>query len=101
MGEAEQLRKEKQKLSETMKSENDARKRENSQLKDLIDKESSTRSNEISRETSQMKDIIDKETELLNKKLQDQIKLAASLENDLGRKLEEGTGDIVELKNMV
>ena len=88
-------------LYEKMDNENKARKRENSELKDLMEKERNIRSNDISRESSRIKDMLEKEKERMNKSLEDQRKLSLCLEDNLARKLDEGSGDILQLKNIV
>jgi len=59
-------------LYEKMRDENDARKRENSQLKDLVAKEKEFLFNDYSRGTSQVKEQAQRDKDELERKLEDQ-----------------------------
>jgi hypothetical protein len=88
-------------LYETMKRENDARKRENDELRDLLDREKEILFNDFSRGTSEVKDLVEKEKVDFNKKLEDQKRLSTMLENGLSKQIEEDNAEIRKLKDSV
>ena len=82
-----------------MKNENEARKRENDELRDMLDRETENLFNDFSRGTSEVKDLVEKEKVGFNKKLEDQKRLSALIENDLSKQIEQDNHEIKKLKD--
>ena len=84
-----------------MRSENNARKKENGDLRDLLNKEKEILFNDFSRGTSEVKDLVEKEKLDINKKLEDQRRLSTLLENGLSKQIEQENAEIRKLKDSV
>merc|ERR1712106_941949 len=88
-------------LYEKMRNENNARKKENQDLKELLNKEKEILFNDFSRGTSEVKDLVEREKLDLNKKLEDQRRFSTLLENDLSKQIEVENAEIRKLKDSV
>ena len=87
-------------LYEKMRRENESRKQENEDLRKLLDKEKESLFMSFSRGTSEVRDMLEKEKEELKKKIDNQRKASAMLEQELVRNREDDVKGRVELEQM-
>jgi len=87
-------------LYEKMRRENDARKQENEDLKNLLDQEKESLFLNFSRGNSEVRELLEKEKEELKKKIDNQRKASAILEQQLEKNREDDEKGRDEMKNM-
>jgi hypothetical protein len=91
-------------LYEKMRKENEARKRDNQALRDLLDQEKDNLFMSFSRGTSEVRDLLEKEKEELKNKIDNQRKASACLEKQLEKNREDdekGREELNQLKAII
>ena len=88
-------------LFDKVKKELEARKRENEELRDMLNKEAENLFVSFSRGNSEVRDLLEKEKEELQKKLEDQNKKSKELEHQLAENTAQDMKGRDELSNVV
>jgi len=91
-------------LYEKMRRENEARKKENEDLRNLLDQDKEDLFLSFSRGTSEVRDLLEKEKANLTKKIEHQNKTAALLEKELERNKEDDEAnrkDVEQLRSVI